>query len=187
LQTLQRVAPSRRVFFGRQAYSPPTRHLAGATLFLPLMLQQLRKRLAAEAKFIQPCLPSPAPQPPVGPNWIHEIKHDGYRMMARRDGAGIRLLTRNGHDWSDRFPLIVEAVNHLKIRSCLIDGEAVCCDGDGLASFTLLRHRRDDRRVFLYAFDLIELDGSDLRRDPVEERKAVLVKLLRHAKPGLMA
>jgi hypothetical protein len=67
----------------------------------------------------------------------------------------------------DRFPLIVEAVNHLKIRSCLIDGEAVCCDGDGLASFTPLRGRRDDARVFLYAFDLIELDGEDMRRTPV--------------------
>jgi bifunctional non-homologous end joining protein LigD len=111
--------------------------------------------------------------------------HDGYRMMARRDPAGIRLLTRNGHDWSARFPLIVEAVNHLKIRSCLIDGEAVCCDGDGLASFTLLRRRQHDGRVFLYAFDLIELDGKDLRSSPVEARKAALAKLLRRAKPGL--
>jgi ATP dependent DNA ligase domain len=76
-------------------------------------------------------LSSPAcPRPPTSPRPapIGLIKHDGYRMMARRDSAGIRLLTRNGNDWSDRFPLIVEAVNHLKIRSCLIDGEAVCCD-----------------------------------------------------------
>jgi ATP-dependent DNA ligase len=61
--------------------------------------------------FIGPCLPSPAERPPSGPEWVHEIKHDGYRLMARRDGAGVRLLTRNGHDWSPRYPLIVEAVN----------------------------------------------------------------------------
>src|SRR6476620_4041299 len=75
--------------------------------------------------FIEPCLPSPADRPPSVTNWIHEIKHDGYRLMARRDSIGIRLITRRGNDWSDRFPLVVEAVNHLKVRSCLIDGEVV--------------------------------------------------------------
>ena len=76
-------------------------------------------------RFIEPCLPSPADRPPSGSNWIYEIKHDGYRLMARRDSVGIRLITRRGNDWSDRFPLVVEAVNHLKVRSCLIDGEVV--------------------------------------------------------------
>ena len=66
--------------------------------------------------FIAPCLPTTAPIPPTGPEWVHEIKHDGYRLMARRDPVGIRLLTRNGHDWADRYPLIVEALNHLKAR-----------------------------------------------------------------------
>jgi bifunctional non-homologous end joining protein LigD len=66
------------------------------------------------AAFIEPCLPSPADHPPSGTNWIHEIKHDGYRLMARRDPVGIRLLTRNGNDWTRRYPLVVEAVNHLK-------------------------------------------------------------------------
>jgi bifunctional non-homologous end joining protein LigD len=172
-------------FWSVGAQCPPTRHLAGGTLFLPAMFQQLRKRLAAEAKFIQPCLPSSAPQPPVGPNWIHEIKHDGYRMMAQRDGAGIRLLTRNGHDWSARFPLIVEAVNHLKIRSCLIDGETVCCDENGLAIFQKLRQRREEDRAFLYAFDLLELDGTDLRREPIEVRKASLASILRRSRLGV--
>jgi bifunctional non-homologous end joining protein LigD len=91
--------------------------------------------------FIEPCLPSSAEQPPSGPGWIHEIKHDGYRLMARRDPIGIRLLTRNGYDWASRYPLIVEAVNRLKVRSCLIDGEAVACDENGLAVFALLRYR----------------------------------------------
>jgi bifunctional non-homologous end joining protein LigD len=76
--------------------------------------------------FIPPALPSRAECPPIGGGWIHKIKHDGYRMMVRRDGAGVRVLTRNGHDWSSRYLVIVEAVNRLKSRSCLIDGEAVC-------------------------------------------------------------
>jgi bifunctional non-homologous end joining protein LigD len=106
-------------------------------------------------------------------------------MMARRNPAGIRLLTRNGHDWSDRFPLIVEAVNHLKIRSCLIDGETVCCDENGLAIFQKLRQRREEYRAFLYAFDLLELDGTDLRREPIEVRKAILASILRKSRPGV--
>jgi ATP-dependent DNA ligase len=108
---------------------------------------------------IEPCLPSPAERPPTGPDWVHEIKHDGYRLMARRDPIGIRLLTRNGHDWSPRYPLIVEAVNRLKVRSCLIDGEAVVCDDKGLAVFERLRKVRRSPQVFLCAFDLLELDG----------------------------
>jgi len=67
---------------------------------------------------IEPCLPSPSEQPTTGPDWVHEIKHDGYRLMARRDPIGIRLLTRNGNDWFARYPLIVQAVDHLRARSC---------------------------------------------------------------------
>ena len=70
----------------------------------------------------------PAHKPPSGPNWIHEIKHDVFRLMARRDPVGIRLITRRGNDWTNRYPFVVEAVNHLKVRSCLIDCEVVCCD-----------------------------------------------------------
>ena len=84
--------------------------------------------------FIEPCLPSPADRPPSGSNWIHEIRHDGFRLMARRDPVGIRLITRRGNDWTQRYPLVVEAVNHLNVRSCLIDGEVVCCDERGLSS-----------------------------------------------------
>jgi bifunctional non-homologous end joining protein LigD len=123
-----------------------------------------------------------AQSPPCGPECVHEIKHDGYRMMARRDA---RLLTRNGYDWAQKFPLSVGAVNHLKVRSCLIDGEAVCCNEDGLAVFAKMRRRREDGRVFLYAFDLLELDGKDFRREPFEVRKATLASVLRQGRPGL--
>jgi hypothetical protein len=71
---------------------------------------------------------------------------------------------RGGHDWSARYPLVVEAVNHLfKVRSCLLDGEMVCCDEKGVTSFQLFRHRRNEPQAFLYAFDLLELNGTDLR------------------------
>jgi bifunctional non-homologous end joining protein LigD len=124
--------------------------------------------------FIEPCLPCSAERPPTDTGWIHEIKHDGYRLMARRDPIGIRLLTRNGHDWAPRYPLIVEAVNRLKARSCLIDGEAVACDENGLAVFERLRRKHESRRVFLFAFDLLELDGTDLQREPIDGLEAMM-------------
>jgi bifunctional non-homologous end joining protein LigD len=127
----------------------------------------------------------PRPKPPAGPNWIHEIKHDGFRLMARRDPVGIRLITRRGNDWTTRYPLVVEAVNQLKVRSCLIDGEVVCCDEKGVAAFQLLRHRRNEPKAFLYAFDLLELNGTDLRREPIEVRKATLASILRKASHGV--
>ena len=83
------------------------------------------------------------------------------------------------------FPLVVEAVNHLKVRTCLIDGEVVCCDEQGLARFDVLRRRRNEVDAFLYAFDLLELDGTDLRREPIETRKATLASVLRKSRPGL--
>ena len=145
----------------------------------------LRSRWTGPSGFIEPCLPSRADRPPSGPDWIHEIKHDGYRLMARRDSVGVRLLTRNGHDWAPRYPLIVEAVDRLKVRSCLIDGEAVACNENGLAVFERLRRKPSGKHVFLYAFDLFELDGQDLRREPLQTRKATLASLLRGSLPGL--
>ena len=84
-----------------------------------------------------------------------------------------------------RVSLVVEAVNHLKVRSCLIDGEVVCSDEKGVAAFHILRRRRNEERALLYAFDLLELDGLDMRREPIETRKATLASLLRNGKPGV--
>ena len=117
--------------------------------------------------------------------WLHEIKHDGFRVIARKDGDRVRLYSRPGNDLTYRFPLIVEALARLRSRSCIIDGEAVCCDDDGVPSFDRIRYRRHDASVFLYAFDLIELDGDDMRREPFETRKATLASLLKRAAPGL--
>jgi bifunctional non-homologous end joining protein LigD len=99
--------------------------------------------------------------------------------------VGIRLITRRGNDWTNRYPLVVEAVNHLKVRSCLIDGEVVCCDEKGVTAFHLLRHRRHEPQAFLYAFDLLELDSADLRREPIEVRKTTLASILRKRRPGV--
>jgi bifunctional non-homologous end joining protein LigD len=95
----------------------------------------------------------------------------------------VRLYTRPGNDMTRRFPLIVDAL--ARLRSCIIDGEAVACDENGVASFDLVRHHRANDSVFLYAFDLIELNGDDLRRDPLEVRKATLASVLAKAGPGI--
>jgi bifunctional non-homologous end joining protein LigD len=135
--------------------------------------------------FIAPCLPTKTSTPPSGGLWLHEIKHDGFRVIARKEGGRMRLYSRPDNDLTDRFPLIVEALAGLQSRSCIVDGEAVCCDDDGRPSFDRIRYRRYDASVFLYAFDLIELDGDDLRREPLATRKATLASLLRRAAPGL--
>jgi bifunctional non-homologous end joining protein LigD len=143
-----------------------------------------RPRSRPFSNFIEPCLPRPADKPPAGRDWIHEIKNDGFRIMARRDAAGVRLLTRNGHDFAGRFPLAAAAVAALPSRSCLIDGEAIVTDKNGLAVFDLIRGHRPTAAV-LCAFDLLELDGEDLRREPIETRKSTLKSLLRAKHAGI--
>jgi bifunctional non-homologous end joining protein LigD len=106
--------------------------------------------------FVEPCLPSPAKKPPTGSNWLHEIKHDGFRIMALRDAAGVRLITRNGNDFTRRFPLVAAAVAALPVRSCLLDGEAIVTDDNGLAVFELIRRARHGAQAVLCAFDLLE-------------------------------
>src|SRR6266516_6033176 len=130
------------------------------------------------AGFVPPCLPTKALEPPSGTLWLHEIKHDGFRVIARKDGNRVRLYSRPGNDLTHRFPLIVETLARLRSRSCIIDGEAVGCDANGIASFNIVRYRRHDESIFLYAFDLMELNGHDLRPDPLEGRQATLEMML---------
>ena len=134
---------------------------------------------------IEPCLPSFAKTPPTGPDWIHEIKHDGFRVLARRDGKKVRLISRKGKDLAHRFPLAVQAVAALPVHSCIIDGEAIISDATGLAVFSLIRSYRNGARATLCAFDLIEIDGEDLRWRPIEDRKAALKKLRYRSHPGI--
>jgi ATP-dependent DNA ligase len=132
-----------------------------------------------------PCLPTKTDKLPSGSQWLHEIKHDGFPIIGRKTGAQVRLYSRPGNDLTRRFPLIVETLARLRSRSCIIDGEAVACDDNGVASFDRIRYRRHDDSTFLYAFDLIELNGDDLRRDPLEVRKAALASIVAKASPGI--
>jgi bifunctional non-homologous end joining protein LigD len=137
------------------------------------------------AGFIAPCLPTKTDRLPSGGQWLHEIKHDGFRIIARKNDAQVKLYSRPGNDLTYRFPLIVETLARLRSRSCIIDGEAVACDDNGVTSFNRVRYRRHDESIFLYAFDLTELNGDDLRPDPLEGRKATLEMILAKAGPGI--
>jgi len=121
------------------------------------------------AGFIGPCLPTKTDKLQSDSQWLHEIKHDGFRIIARKNGAQVRLYSRPGNDLTHRFPLIAETLARLRSRSCIIDGEAVACDDNAVASFDLVRHQRANESIFLYAFDLIDLNGDDLRREPPQQ------------------
>jgi bifunctional non-homologous end joining protein LigD len=144
-----------------------------------------RPRIHRPPGNIELCLPRPVKAPPTGPDWIHEIKHDGFRILARRDGPKVRLISRNGHDLTYRFPLAAAAVAALPVYSCSIDGEAIVCDGKGLAVFQFIRNYRRGNIATICAFDLIEIDGRDMRQQPIEERKHVLKWLLTKSHPGI--
>jgi bifunctional non-homologous end joining protein LigD len=110
---------------------------------------------------------------PTGPLWAYEIKHDGFRFICRREGDRVRVFSRRGNDYTDRVPVIAEALVALRVRSVTIDGEGVVCRADGVTDFDRLWAavaRKGSREAFLYAFDLLELDGTDLRREPWETR-----------------
>jgi ATP dependent DNA ligase domain len=140
------------------------------------------KRLPAG--FVVPAQPIKASKPPSGPDWVHEIKHDGYRLIVRRDGPTVRLYTRNAYDWTARLSVIAAAAARIKAKSFTIDGEAVVLGPDGLSRFDELRRREAAHSAMLYAFDLIEHDGQDLRDHPFLDRKAALARLLRDTEAG---
>ena len=138
-------------------------------------------RSALPPGFIAPCLPIASERCKSGPAWVHEIKHDGYRLIARRTDDRVRLYTRRGFNWADRYPRIIDALRSIRARSVTIDGEAVVCGTDGRSDFDKLHSGAHDAHVFLYAFDLIEFDGEDLRPAALELRKSKLEKLLAHS------
>jgi DNA ligase D-like protein (predicted ligase) len=132
-------------------------------------------------RFIVPQLASSVALPPEGDQWIHEIKYDGYRCQVLLEPDRIRVLTRNGYDWSDRYPSIVRAASALPCESAIIDGEAIVQDSTGASDFDALNtamHWRPES-IILYAFDLMHLNGIDIRRRALADRRAVLRALLR--------
>jgi bifunctional non-homologous end joining protein LigD len=120
--------------------------------------------------------------PPDGDRWLHEIKFDGYRLICRIDRGKARLITRGNQDWTGRFREIAQAAGLLPAKQAVIDGEAVALTADGISDFARLQRafQKDSAASLIYfAFDLLFLDGRDLRDLPLDERKAILAQLLR--------
>jgi bifunctional non-homologous end joining protein LigD len=137
-----------------------------------------RFRRPPPAGFIEPCRPLLVDKPPTGLGWLHEIKHDGYRIIACKDGSRVTLWSRYGTNFTDRLPVVAEAICSLAIKSALIDGEAVVFHPDGHSDFAALRTKAGSARACLVAFDLLTLNGKDLRQQPIEKRRGALFPLV---------
>ena len=138
--------------------------------------------------FIEPCLPTGSRTAPTGPQWAYEIKHDGFRFICHRDGERVRVFSRTGHEWGAQLPAIAAALRALPVRSVILDGEGVICGPDGVSDFDRMRavfSRKGSPDVFLYAFDVLELDGRDLRAQSWDARRALLTQLLDRCQDGL--
>ena len=139
----------------------------------------------APPSFIDPCLPTKADKPPTGNDWAHEIKHDGYRLQIHVGRAGVRLYTMSGYDWTERYPLIVAGAAGLT-SAMVIDAEAVIQGPDGVTNFEALHARTRNSEAFAYVFDLLMLEGRDLREMPWHERRGELQRIFRRSRAGLM-
>ena len=130
------------------------------------------------------CLPTTGKVVPSAPVWVHEIKYDGFRIRLERDGDRVRLITRGGYDWTGRFPWIVEAARKNRRKKFVIDGEAVILGADGISDFNALHSGRYNTEVQLCAFDVLAIEGEDLRKLPLSMRKTNLERLLRGRPDG---
>jgi bifunctional non-homologous end joining protein LigD len=131
------------------------------------------------------CIPTRGAKVPHTPDWLHEIKYDGYRLRVERDGDRVRLITRNGYDSTKRYPWIAEAALKNRVKQFVIDGEAVILGVDGVSDFNALHSGKHDDEVQLYAFDIMALDGDDLRNLPLSLRKTNLERLLARRPDGI--
>lgn len=136
-------------------------------------------------EFTPPCLALATAEPPRGANWVHEIKFDGYRVQALIESGEVRLLTRNALDWTGRFGIVVKDFSALAVKSAAMDCEAVVCDRKGVSRFSALQAELKhgaSARIEMRAFDLMHLDGKDLRKLPLLDRKAALERVLTTSK-----
>jgi bifunctional non-homologous end joining protein LigD len=139
---------------------------------------KLRQRSAtAPAAFIDPCIPTKVDKAPDGMTWAHEIKHDGYRIQIHVTGNGVRLYTMSGYDWTDRYPLIVNAARKFK-GTAIIDAEAAIVGAEGISDFEALHNRSRNAEAVAFAFDLMMLDGKDTRPAPWMIRRRMLKRLI---------
>jgi len=123
---------------------------------------------------------------PSGPDWLHEIKHDGYRMMLRRENDRVRLITKGGLDWTRRYPWIVESALKIRSNQFILDGETVVLGVDGMSDFQALHSRKHDHEAQFYAFDIQAGDGADYRPLPLSMRKTNLARLLARRSEGIL-
>ncbi len=137
------------------------------------------------SKAFEFCIPSRGTKAPHTPDWLHEIKYDGYRLRLERDGDRVRLFTRNGYDWTKRYPWIAEAALKNRQNQFVIDGEAVILGVDGRSDFDALHSGKHNDQVQLYAFDMLAGDGDDMRQLPLSMRKANLARLLARRTEGI--
>jgi bifunctional non-homologous end joining protein LigD len=131
------------------------------------------------------CLPTTGAKVPDRPEWLHEIKFDGYRLRVERNGDRVRLITRGGYDWTKRFPWIAESALKYRQKHFVIDGEAVILGVDGYSDFNALHSGKHNEEVQLCAFDVLAMDGDDLRDLPLSMRKANLARLLARRPDGI--
>jgi bifunctional non-homologous end joining protein LigD len=136
-------------------------------------------------KQIEFCYPIAKKAVPAGPDWIHEVKYDGYRGRIIRDGKDARLFSKSGLDWTWRFPWIVETAMKIRMPRFVIDGEICVLDVQGISDFDALHSNKHNEEAQLYAFDITVMDGDDLRDLPLFERKARLGKLLKGRPQGI--
>ncbi|MER8465988.1 ATP-dependent DNA ligase [Mesorhizobium sp. M1396] len=131
-------------------------------------------------KFIEPLIPTLVEKPPEGDGWLHEVKFDGYRSQIVRDEDGVRIFTRRGLDWSAKYRDLVDAAKRLNVQNAIIDGEIIVTNEAGLSDFAALRKAITRRQHDLYfvAFDLLHLNGHDLRDMPLEERREILAEMM---------
>jgi len=148
------------------------------------MPRKIPPRSIAPPRFVKPQLALAVDAPPAGERWCHELKLDGYRLHARIEGNDIRLLTRTGLDWSKRYQATLAALGRLRLRSAYFDGELCALKPDGTPSFAALQAAMDNRTtdaLVYFVFDLLFLDGEDLREAPLRARKRKLQALLQNA------
>jgi bifunctional non-homologous end joining protein LigD len=134
----------------------------------------------AKPRFIEPMKAKLVEEPPTTGDWLYELKFDGIRLIAIKNGEKVSILSRNQNEQSGRFPDIVEAIETLSVRECVIDGEVVALDEEGRSSFQLLQGLEMEGRenpVYFYAFDLLQFDGKSLLNLPLEARKSVLERV----------
>jgi bifunctional non-homologous end joining protein LigD len=131
------------------------------------------------------CIPTRSTSVPDTPDWLHEIKYDGYRLRLERDSERVRLITKGRYNWTGRYPWIIEAALKNRVKQFVIDGEAVVLGVDGVADFNALHSGRHNDEVQLYAFDILALDGDDLRGLPLSMRKTNLARLLARRPDGI--